>query len=815
MNHTPRVARVLRLTSLAAVIGISTALAACADKAFTPSQATLSRKFSLQITATGLLSQVATKPLFLMVGAVYRGPPQGTEDDGIRILSLTWSRVVQGTQSVTLPVDIAPCLADATRLGSKDGCTMYLAAGILPDSFNITTDSGGKDPFMNAYDVQFPIGPFDVVPGRAPTIPAIDLSLSRFGAVAWEKDEALRLGGAVSPNAQSGVLGIAPLSGYTNGAGSTVIFALSRGSDFPAPTNNQINNFQTYPQLQINQNGKWRRLTATTAATSTNFNDVSALTEGDVYISSTGGLYHYDGSAIAKVAAVTDSLNSVASVTAGTSRYVIAGGEGGVVWIGNTATWQRYTVGVTTRIDGVCITGPNEAFASSSTNGGLFRFNGTTWTSVPGPTNSAKLDLQCPAAGQAYVLTQNGPLLRWSGTGWTQLPTTGLSPGRLIRWGVLSSNEIYAYGDSANVDRAFYRFDGATWREISRLRFTQSGGRPWPDARGGGAYVLSSFGRVERMTATSATAISYMPPLRDAIMTSATSAFVVGWNAFLARWDGVKWTVDAPPPATQTIRILQGVWSDGPKNAWAVGNSNTIYRYDGTGWSVVSDFSKQLSGTPDSYNGVWGSGADVWIAGSAGITHCRSTTSCSVESGGNVMYGLWGSSSSNIFAIGAGGRIQRYNGTAWTTMNSPTSRTLVRISGSGASDVWAVGDSVLVHYDGTQWTDVPLTFKTSWLASRAPSSLQNLFQLGLWARGPKELYMGGDNGQISRWDGTEWREVTLGEPYLRRIIAITGAGGCAIAITEGQTDFVQPTVWRGIGPSGCQSSPMVGPTNWP
>jgi hypothetical protein len=103
------------------------------------------------------------------------------------------------------------------------------------------------------------------------------------------------------------------------------------------------------------------------------------------------------------------------------------------------------------------------------------------------------------------------------------------------------------------------------------------------------------------------------------------------------------------------------------------------------------------------------------------------------------------------------------------------------------------------------------------MRSRAPSPLQALFQIGIWARTPKEVYLGSDYGMIARWDGTEWREVvpSTNTPQ-RRIIAITGgAGGCAIAITEGQTNSTQPTLWRGVGPSGCLAAPMTPPAVWP
>jgi hypothetical protein len=809
----------LRVTRAVAAFAAVFAAAACADKELTGNRAALSSRFALQVTTTGLKAQVAPTPTYLLVAAFYVSARSQSEDDGIVVLAGKWSRVTQGAQQTTLDVDISRCLADVARLGSRNACSMYIAAFITPDSFEVKADSGGHDPTQRAFDYAFPVGPYDVAPGRAPVIPPIDLSLSRFGVIEWRPDDALRDKENVNPFIAVGVLGApAPIAGVPSGTGFPVIFSLVRGGELAVSTTNQPASFESYPQLQVLEGGTWRRITATTAPATSNFTDLTVFAANDVYIAGTSGLYRYDGSTIAKVGAVSDSLYSVASVTSGSSKHVIAGAGGGGVWIGNTTTWQRYQLPTNARIDGACITGPSEAWVSSSNDGAaLYRFNGSTWTStaITAPTTAPKIDLQCPAPGQAFALTVGGALLKWQVSGWTTMPTTGLDAGRLIRWGVASANEIYAYADSGATDRAWYRFDGSVWQFITKTPFVQPGGRPWADPRGGAAYVMSSFGRLERVVPQTVGVYSYQPALRDAIMTSPSSAFVVGWNLFLARWDGAKWTVDRPPLGTPTARILHGVWSDGPNNAWAVGNSNTILRYDGK-WSVVSDANRRITGITEDYHGVWGIGADVWIAGSNGITRCKTTNACSVEYQSTGLYGIWGSSASNIFAIGSGGKIVRFNGTSWTPMTSPTARLLVRLSGSSPTDVWAIGDSVVVHFDGTQWKDVSLGDNPSFMRSRAISNFQGLFQLGIWARGPKEVYIGSDAGMIARWDGQEWREMFPFSPYMRRIIAISGApGGCAIALTEGQSDFKRPTLWRGVGPSGCLAAPMGRPDGFP
>ena len=53
--------------------------------------------------------------------------------------------------------------------------------------------------------------------------------------------------------------------------------------------------------------------------------------------------------------------------------------------------------------------------------------------------------------------------------------------------------------------------------------------------------------------------------------------------------------------------------------------------------------------------------------------------------------GVWGSSNSDVFAVGDGGTILHYDGSTWTTMNSGTNYSLTGVWGSTSSDVFAVG----------------------------------------------------------------------------------------------------------------------------
>ena len=251
--------------------------------------------------------------------------------------------------------------------------------------------------------------------------------------------------------------------------------------------------------LAVFQNGSWRRVNGRPgvqgAAFVPFFTDVAAFSPTDAYLASNDGigLYHYDGTAITAVGGVRQPLKSIAVSNASpNSRFLIAGTSlNNGVWVGNGTTFTRYSIPALSTVDLVCINSATDAFATSRAAGSsVYHFDGTNWTPVQTPSTAGKSDLQCMGPGQAYVATQGNPgtLYRWNGSGWTA--SSGPSAaGRSMSWAVASANEIYAVGDSASTNRAFYRFDGSSWREVGRLTFTTGFNRLWADPRGGAAYA--------------------------------------------------------------------------------------------------------------------------------------------------------------------------------------------------------------------------------------------------------------------------------------------------------------------------------------
>ena len=84
----------------------------------------------------------------------------------------------------------------------------------------------------------------------------------------------------------------------------------------------------------------------------------------------------------------------------------------------------------------------------------------------------------------------------------------------------------------------------------------------------------------------------------------------------------------------------------------------------------------------------------------------------------NDLRGVWGSSGSDVFAVGPDGTIRHYNGTSWSPMTSGITQLLLDVWGSSGSDVFAVGENgTILHYapEAPPVTELPdLTITRVW-----------------------------------------------------------------------------------------------------
>jgi hypothetical protein len=143
--------------------------------------------------------------------------------------------------------------------------------------------------------------------------------------------------------------------------------------------------------------------------------------------------------------------------------------------------------------------------------------------------------------------------------------------------------------------------------------------------------------------------------------------------------------------------------------------------------------------------------------------------------GGTQLAGVWAGRASDVWAVGlqAGGACQyrtlteHWDGSAWTVVASPSVRTvnstLAAVSGTSASDVWAVGETgcpsvqngrtLALHWNGSAWSIVktpnPGFFPVL-------SSVAALTPADAWAVGDT-TFSGADDPLIEQWNGSTWQ----------------------------------------------------------
>ena len=127
------------------------------------------------------------------------------------------------------------------------------------------------------------------------------------------------------------------------------------------------------------------------------------------------------------------------------------------------------------------------------------------------------------------------------------------------------------------------------------------------------------------------------------------------------------------------------------------------------------------------------------------------------------MISVWGSSASDVFAVGtkyaggtaSGGVILHYDGSAWSAMDSSMTAWLSAVWGSSGSDVFALGGddtkaNAVFHYDGFSWS-----------AMKIPTSER---LRGIGGDSATDMFAVGDTGTIHAT--TEDRPATPQDPVV-------------------------------------------------
>jgi hypothetical protein len=179
---------------------------------------------------------------------------------------------------------------------------------------------------------------------------------------------------------------------------------------------------------------------------------------------------------------------------------------------------------------------------------------------------------------------------------------------------------------------------------------------------------------------------------------------------------------------------LNSTWGiDG--SVFAVGDNGTVLKCDNSVWGQISNSSNQH------LYGVWGSSAtNVWFVGNYGtVLHYTGTSTLAAVSIGTTerLTGIFGFSANDIYICGHYGILYHYNGSVWSQISTPSINfSFGGMFGIASNDLYLVGCDLfspyiqrMYHYDGSSLSQIVSgNYGYGWFSVWTPDN--NLFYIG-------------------------------------------------------------------------------------
>ena len=349
-------------------------------------------------------------------------------------------------------------------------------------------------------------------------------------------------------------------------------------------------------------------------------------------------------------------------------------------------------------------------------------------------------DIWGSSASNIYVAGIHGRLLHYDGTRWRSV----YSGTDTYFWGVwgASPTDVFMAGCRFSPPKGFVvrHYDGQLWRHAF-------GGIPACGETIWGSSSTDVFAAGEKGTILHYDGKTWSPMATGTTSkisclwgSSSTDVFAVGFHTPPLHYDGVGWST----MSTGAKQHL-AVWGTSSSDVFAVGLGGLISHYDGKNWLGMT------SGTAARLNAVWGTSAsDVFAAGTKQILHYDGTVWKNQAQGDWTIKHIWGSSPTNVYAVGNGSYtdvILHYDGSTWSVDYIQSGLPLSDVWASSPTDIYAVGSNhIVLHHDGKSRSYIPIR-----VGGYAPA---------VWGTSPTDIFIVGN--QILHWDGKAWSGNTMG-----------------------------------------------------
>jgi len=198
---------------------------------------------------------------------------------------------------------------------------------------------------------------------------------------------------------------------------------------------------------------------------------------------------------------------------------------------------------------------------------------------------------------------------------------------------------------------------------------------------------------------------------------------------------------------------IYALWASGPDDVVIVKEGDPFwssFHFDGTFWNKHNI--SECEHWPCRCRRIWGVSSDNLFVifcdkDTCKIFHFDGSNWILQYEGSHGLSNIWGTCESNVFAVGEG-IILHYDGRMWSEQEVPVTSGLADIWGSSSHDIFAVGSAgTILHYDGYNWS------------SQESGTNENLWQV--WGTGSNNVFARGNN-IILHFDGSSWVKYELG-----------------------------------------------------
>ncbi|MFB6371915.1 MAG: hypothetical protein ABEN55_02085 [Bradymonadaceae bacterium] len=349
----------------------------------------------------------------------------------------------------------------------------------------------------------------------------------------------------------------------------------------------------------------------------------------------------------------------------------------------------------------------NDMYAVGN-DGLVMHDDGSGWAPVSVPTDADLFAIWPDGQGGAWVVGRGGTIVRYDGSRWRSV-SSPVSADLYSVWGT-GPDEVWAGGDAV-----FLKWNGTAWKEAS---FPKLGRQEIHALWGKGASDFWAGG--------------------------------FGWGGMVRHWDGQSWSDDHRLPGIGGDEMTTTAFAEASGELFTVTSRVFRRQSDGSFADEEVPVGQYLPGWPALHD-AYSDGSSVWVVG----RNQWATWTGGSWTTGDAYMAEWlavdGSSVSNVWAAGSGGRTMEWTGNGWKRRTgSPMEPTegIGAVGGTGPNDAWALGsEGRLLHWNGTTWT-------TRRLPEKAPGRAT-----GLWTNGTNDVWLL-LQWQVWRWDGQTFRKLT-------------------------------------------------------